>query len=166
MIKFHPVDIYDYITQMTKFLKEQDKTKLKSFNPVPAELVVRFRNATVMSVLQSKQFLAQFSSTQQIRYVEIAEQYCGEEIHDPIEDDPAIRPLYELVCEDARQEVEAWYQQKLESLEQRSPEVAELFRSKRGLSHQYWSRVKQLLWERYQIEWRSPAEMNPWSIFD
>jgi hypothetical protein len=71
-----------------------------------------------------------------------------------------------LVCEAAKQEVEAWQQQKIAELEQRSPEVAELFRSKRGLSYRYWARVKQLLWERHQIEWRSPAEMNPWRHFD
>ena len=160
------MDIYDYITQMSMFLGEQDKIRLQPVNPVPADLVMRFQRATVLTVRQTKQFLAQFSSTQQIQYVEMAERYCEQEIHDPVEDDPTIRPLYELVCEAAKQEVEAWHQQQIEELEQQSPEVAELLRSKRGLSHRYWARVKQLLWERHQIEWRSPAEMNPWMIFD
>jgi hypothetical protein len=160
------MDIYDYVTQMNTFLRNQNKTELNSSNSVPANLVIRFQRATVLSVLQSRQFLAQFSSNQQVQCVEIAEQHRGKEIYDPVEDDPSVRPLYESVCEAAKQEVEAWHQQQIEKLERRSPEVAELFRSKRGLSHRYWARVKQLLWERHQIEWRSPAEMNPWRIFD
>lgn len=160
------IDAYDYVTQMKSFLERQSKDEAKPSNSVSANLIMRFKQATVFSIFQSKQFLAQFDSAQQIYYVEMAEKYCGKEIYDPVEDDPAVRPLYQLACEDAWQEVEAWHQQMMAELEQRSPELAKLFHSKRGLTHRYWAKIKQLLWERYQIEWRSPAEMNPWASFD
>jgi hypothetical protein len=138
---------------------------------VPAELVMRFRQATLWSVLNSKRFLAQFSLTQQIQWVDLAEKIAIERtneafLRDPIEDDPAIRPLFESVCKEVGQEVDAWHQQRIEELEQSTPAVADLFRSKRGLYHRHWARIKQILWERHHIEWRSPGEMNPWVTFD
>jgi len=159
------MNIYDYVTHMNSFLKNQSEFKLS--NSVSASLVMRFRRVTTLSVLQSRQFLTQFFPTQQVQLVQVAEQYYGEEIlHDPIEDDSAIRPFYESACNVAAQQVEVWHQQKLEEPKQRSPEFSEPLYSKRGLSHRYWAKVKQLLWEQHQIEWKSPAEMNPWIIFD
>ncbi len=35
-----------------------------------------------------------------------------------------------------------------------------------GLCHVIWARKKQLLWELYGIDWKTPAEMNPTTIFD
>ncbi len=34
-----------------------------------------------------------------------------------------------------------------------------------GTCHRYWARKKELL-RRFGIEWKSPAEMNPFTIFD
>ncbi|MBW4469832.1 MAG: hypothetical protein KME45_05440 [Stenomitos rutilans HA7619-LM2] len=160
------MDIYDYVTQMKLFLEGQNDVWAKAQSSVSAVLVMRFRRAIVLNILQSKQFLAQFSSIQQIQYVEIAELHHDQWIHDPIENDLIVRPLYELICEEVQREAELWHQQKLAELEQQAPNVAELFRNGRGLSHVYWANVKRLLWERHQIEWKSPAEMNPWRIFD
>jgi hypothetical protein len=165
------MDIYDYLAQMKLFLTNPERQELEPLHAVPAELVMRFRQATFWSVLDSKRFLAKFSLAQQIQCIELAEKVAtelidGNFLRDPIEDDPAIRPLFESVCEEVKQEVDAWHQQRIAELEQSAPAVAELFRSKRGLYHRHWARVKQLLWERYHIEWRSPGEMNPWVTFD
>ena len=35
-----------------------------------------------------------------------------------------------------------------------------------GLCHIKWLRKKQLLKEMYNIDWKSPAELNPWINFD
>lgn len=35
-----------------------------------------------------------------------------------------------------------------------------------GLCHKIWARKKQLLKEMYDINWQSPAELNPDIIFD
>lgn len=35
-----------------------------------------------------------------------------------------------------------------------------------GFCHIYWHRKKQLLKELYNIDWKSPAELNPGIIFD
>ncbi len=37
---------------------------------------------------------------------------------------------------------------------------------KRGICHAIWARKKQLLWELYGIDWKSPAELNPTTRFD
>lgn len=36
----------------------------------------------------------------------------------------------------------------------------------RGYCHEYWRRKKQLLKEMYNIDWSSPAELNPGVLFD
>ncbi len=35
-----------------------------------------------------------------------------------------------------------------------------------GTCHLYWKIKKRILRERYGIDWRSPSEMNPWTIYD
>ena len=35
-----------------------------------------------------------------------------------------------------------------------------------GLCHKIWARKKVLLKEMYDIDWKSPAELNPWINFD
>lgn len=35
-----------------------------------------------------------------------------------------------------------------------------------GICHAIWARKKQLLKEMYNIDWKSPAELNPHIIFD
>jgi hypothetical protein len=165
------MDIYEYLAQVKLFLTNQERRALEPLHAVPAERVMQFRRATLLSVLDSKCFLSQFSPIQQLQCLEMAEQVAaarieGSFLRDPIEDDSTIRPLFLAVCEEVTQEIEIWHQQRIAELEQSTPAVAELFRSKLGLCHREWARVKQLLWERYHINWRSPEEMNPWTTFD
>lgn len=35
-----------------------------------------------------------------------------------------------------------------------------------GICHQIWARKKQLLKDLYNLDWKSPAELNPDIIFD
>ncbi len=36
----------------------------------------------------------------------------------------------------------------------------------RGYIHKIWNLKKKILKEKYNIEWKTPAEMNPNSLFD
>lgn len=47
--------------------------------------------------------------------------------------------------------------------------IAEEFKNKQneiGICHTIWARKKQLLKELYNIDWKTPAELNPGTIFD
>lgn len=84
-------------------------------------------------------------------------------LHDPLEDDPELQPIFEVVRLQVRQEVDIGHQQQMIELQ---PKVADLFHSGRGLCHQQWIVMKRILLEKYGIEWMTPAEMNPFMIFD
>jgi hypothetical protein len=159
------VNIYDYIEQIKIFLDRRGDRQFQSSNSVQADLVMRFRAVTGCPVTEAQQFLSLFPSERQVDYVNAAERYHGKDLHDPVEDDVLIGPLFTSICKEVQREIEAW-QQGQKELADRSPEVAELLVSGRGLIHRYWSRVKELMWERHGIVWKSPAEMNPWSVFD
>lgn len=73
----------------------------------------------------------------------------GHHLIDPIESDPVSGPVVQKVIEECHEEAlaghETW---------------------PRGICHLIWRRTKQRLSEEYGIEWYSPADMNPCSIFD
>jgi hypothetical protein len=71
--------------------------------------------------------------------------------HDPIEDDPKLKAIFEAVDLEVN-----------ESVERDPPEV----RHKLGYCHGVWALKKRILWERYGIRWRTPAEMNPKVAYD
>ena len=66
----------------------------------------------------------------------------ADECHDPIEDDPAIRPL----LEEAKVLAEA--------------ELSGVARGM-GFCHLLWQTKQRIMLERFGITWFSPAEMNP-----
>ncbi len=70
--------IYDYLTQIKLFLINPELQQVQPSYSVPAELVMRFRQATLWSVLNSKRFLAQVSLTQQTQCVDLAEKIAIE----------------------------------------------------------------------------------------
>ena len=135
--------------------------------PVPAELVRRLRVATDLPWVECKRVLAPLTPAERLRYVEGFETRPGRTIlHDPIEDDPAVRPLFLAARVDAAREVAEWHRQYVVEMEARSPAVADMLRSGRGLCHRVWGRTKELMRERHGIDWRSPREMNPDVTFD
>jgi hypothetical protein len=67
--------------------------------------------------------------------------------HDPQEDDPKLKNIFKL----AEAEVER--------------ELADQPRQL-GFCHVYWEKKKQILKNKYGIEWKTPGEMNPGIIFD
>jgi hypothetical protein len=137
-----------------------------SNNLVSANQVQRFRSATGLPVMECKRFLASLSPTDRSAYIELAESQPGRPLHDPIQDDPAIRPLFLAASEEAAREANEWHRQRMAELERESPSVAALFRSGRGLCYVVWARTKELMKERHGIDWRSPKELNPLTRFD
>jgi hypothetical protein len=160
------VDIYDYVEQIRVFLHRRDEHESQQSYPVQADLVMKFRAATGSPVEQAQWFLSQFSPERQGGYVEAAERYHGQELHDPVEDNPEIRLLFAAICEEAQQEIEVWQRQQQEDRAAHSSVASAQFDGRRGLGHRYWARVKVLMRERHGIDWKTPAEMNPWSVFD
>jgi hypothetical protein len=135
--------------------------------PVPAKQVAQLRRLTGLPWMDGKRLLASLTSAERTRLIEAAEAAGpGGIARDPIEDDPAVRPLFLAVCAQADREVQEWHRQRIAELEQQSPAVAALFRNGRGLCHRQWALIKKLLHEQHGIEWQSPAEMNPWVIYD
>ncbi len=69
--------------------------------------------------------------------------------YDPIEDDPAAQPAIRAAEQEAREE--------LKDVESKEP---------KGFCYKIWRVKKRILRDKYGIQWRSPAEMNPDTIFD
>jgi hypothetical protein len=69
--------------------------------------------------------------------------------HDPIENDPR----YKAIIEQVDQEIEA-------SLK-KDNKYGEM-----GSCYMFWAQKKKILKERYNIDWKSPSEMNPQVLFD
>lgn len=70
-------------------------------------------------------------------------------IHDPIEYDPTIRPLIEAASKEADAEL-----------------IDHPHRGHPGFCYVFWETQKRILRDRYGIEWKDPAEMNPHIMFD
>jgi hypothetical protein len=67
--------------------------------------------------------------------------------HDPIEDDPVAGPLVKIADAEAHEELKGEEQ---------------IF----GGCHMLWITKKRILKDKYGVDWRTPAEMNPHIIFD
>ena len=72
--------------------------------------------------------------------------------HDPIEDDPKHAQIFEEVVREIKASM------RREGL---PDEPAFL-----GWCHMYWGYKKQILRDKYGIDWKSPAELNPGTIYD
>jgi hypothetical protein len=67
--------------------------------------------------------------------------------HDPIEDDPAMKPIFAAV------------DREVNDATRDGPRGG-------GYVHVGWGMKKRLLKEKHGIDWRTPAEMNPGVFFD
>ena len=66
---------------------------------------------------------------------------------DPIEEDPRFKEILALVDATVEREFKD------------EPRVA-------GFCHIFWATKKCILKEKYDLDWKTPAEMNPDAIFD
>ncbi|MGE5473963.1 MAG: hypothetical protein ACM3UU_07050 [Ignavibacteriales bacterium] len=72
-----------------------------------------------------------------------------EEIHDLKEDNPELK----LIIDKAGEEAENILEEEGISVE-------------RGYCHKYWTLKKKILKEKYNLDWKSPKEMNPLMRYD
>lgn len=71
----------------------------------------------------------------------------GSEIHDPLEDAPEFATAFR----DANDQAEAFTQR---------------WTGQMGRVHLYWKKKKEVLRNKYKIDWKSPAELNPMTTYD
>lgn len=69
--------------------------------------------------------------------------------YDPIEDDPKYKEIFEQVRIEAEKQLEQ-----------------EGIKKCLGYCHAHWNTMKKILKEKHNIEWKTPAEMNPEIMFD
>lgn len=127
-------------------------------------LAARLRAATGMGWLEARIFLAGKTSLLCERIVSAKEKQKGGLLHDPIEDEPV---LAQQVA-DAKRQAEAAFRSwvadcNTDYLRRGLPHLAE---HPRGGCHFIWLETKKVLRQQYGIEWFSPTEMNPGTIFD
>ena len=88
---------------------------------------------------------------------------------DPIESDPEMAWLIELVNEAAK---EASIRELNDASESRgcgpmiTDEMLQMDILPMGFCHRFWHCKQRILKERYDIDWKSPAELNPDSWYD
>ncbi|ABW27006.1 hypothetical protein AM1_1989 [Acaryochloris marina MBIC11017] len=131
--------------------------------------VMLFHRVTGCPIAQGKFYLQNLSFEKRFKMIDalqVAHQSGTSELHDPLEDDPDLQPIFEDVRLQARQEVDREHRQRMIELQNTSPKAADLCHPGRGLCHQQWLVMKRILREKYGIEWMTPAEMNPFIVFD
>lgn len=132
------------IEEYLKSQKESPDRRLK----VPAEVVMELRRRTGLGVLDAKHILEEaassaFSERRMTAYLTQG----GTLLHDPIQEDPALRSMFE--------NVEEMVDDELKDEERRL-----------GFCYLYWHTKKRILKEEFGIEWFTPGEMNPHVFFD
>lgn len=119
-----------------------------------ATLVMRLRAATGMPVLVSKGVLEPLSEQHRQWYVERFEKDCSgyrsSLLFDPIEVDPKYSGLIDAIRHEARNKLDA----------------GDLGDGRRGRSGRMWGWMKNELYVRHNIVWRTPLEMSPWIALD
>jgi hypothetical protein len=101
------------------------------------------------------------------KLIAAAEKQQGNQyLHDPLEDDPQIGPVILAVAKEARERVNKWYKEShQENVNEDAAHITTMV-GRMGQCHRIWQETKITLRERHNIEWMSPAEMNPGIIFD
>lgn len=69
--------------------------------------------------------------------------------YDPVEDDPNYAEVFSKIDAEVKTALDLPTK-----------------RSGRGYVHIFWGTKKRILKQKYNIDWRTPAELNPWVIFD
>lgn len=69
--------------------------------------------------------------------------------YDPVEDDPNYAEVFSKIDAETKAALDLPAK-----------------RGGRGYVHIFWGTKKRILKQKYKIDWRTPAELNPWVIFD
>ncbi len=128
-----------------------------------AELVMRFRRASGLSVMRSKEYLRAGDADLVNRILAAYDRQVAPNaeyrpvLHDPIEDDPR----YAKAFAEAEEEAQRDYERSREEWRRLFPDGGNYY----GYGRRCY--VKQcILRERFGIDWKTPREMNPCVIFE
>ena len=122
---------------------------------VPAEVVMQLRRATGLGVLHAKELLTEASPLLYSRLTEAAQTQPREDprgpnyrgLYDPIEDDSELKKV-------------------IQKVEQETEEALRDRKRGMGFCHLFWNTKQRILKEKHGIEWFTPVQMNPGSIYD
>ena len=133
---------------------------------VDNQLVMRLRRATGLPVLVAKRQLEKFTPEEQLACIVTAENRSTGIRRDPLEADEAIGPIIRDVMTTVVESVRHEHERRIEEMRKTDPTMANFLSTGRGMCHRIWSETKLQLKSEHGIEWRSPAELNPDTMFD
>lgn len=125
----------------------------------------RLRAANGMGWLEARIFLAGISALLCERIISAKEKQEVGLLHDPIEDEPAFAPQVADAKKQAQDAFRSWVAER-NARYLRQGLTHMVSEHPRGGCHFIWWETKKVLREQYEIEWFSPAEMNPGTKFD
>ena len=137
-------------------------------NEITASQVMRYRHLTGYSIMGIKRYLQSLPPEKLsliFQAIEIREQEGKGILRDPKEKDPTFFAIFQLVEAQVTKEVEAELKQQILELEKTMPEFSDIV-VRRGMYRRIWYLTKQKLQDEYHLDWMTPAEMNPFTIFD
>jgi hypothetical protein len=133
-----------------------------------ADLVMRYRRATGLPVMSAKRALQSLTPDEQLSMVIDTENAIrtGGIARDPLEDDSVIGPKIHAVLEMVTDRVIREYDEHIAEMRKKTPDVADFLANRRGICHLIWRDAKTQLLNEFGIDWKTPAELNPGSVFD
>jgi hypothetical protein len=126
------------------------------------DLVVRLRKQTNQPIPDCKEVLSSISEELAMKYVAKYEEKPQSWFFDPVELTPEFEKVIDQVELAVSAYIEEWKVQRLEELKEKNLE----FMGLRGMSHVIASEKKRLLKEKYDINWKTPSQMNKNVVFD
>ena len=137
-------------------------------NNVSAELVMRLRRATGLPVLDARRTLLERDIEDRLPFVIAAENHSPTDgmARDPQEDDEILGPIIHGTLDSVAERVINEYDENIAEMRETEPQMADFLSNRRGICHRIWAKTKTQLKNQHGIEWRTPAEVNPGTIFD
>ena len=135
---------------------------------VSADLIMRLRRATGLPVLAAKRLLLNHDAADRLAYVITTENQTPQSgmARDPQEEDETLGPIIHATLDAVTDRVIREYDEHIAKMRQDSPDVAHFLSNRRGICHRIWHDAKKQLINEHGIDWRTPAELNPSTIFD
>jgi len=137
-------------------------------NRVPGELVMRYRRATGLPVMAAKRKLEECDPNDWLALIAASENTDTPDgmARDPLEDDETVGLLIRDVLDAVTERVIREHDEHIAKMRQTSPDLADFLSNRRGICHLIWNETQKALREEHGIEWRTPRELNPQTIFD
>jgi hypothetical protein len=122
----------------------------KMNSEITTDEVFAYHQATGCTLMDARRVLGEMAPLLRARVLESARTQSSrsEPLHDPLEDDPALRPIIERAAIEAERIVRS-----------RGP-------LRMGSCHSIGREQARILSEKHQLAWFSPQQMNPYACFD